>query len=272
MTTTVNQANVGASSDITQAEAENNDFYGIMAITRTPVEILDLAQGVEALRKIYVALSNDAAVKAAPTTDIASQIKARAYDRTTVLYSSKTAEYMDAALLGLQLPKQAGATNWALKTLAGITAETLTGTEVVNLDGKYATYYVEIGGVNVTINTGVKVGSGEWIDVIRGRDWIQANMEEEVFTLLLTVDKISYTDGGIAQVGNPIKKVLEEALSLNILAVSDTYPAGYTLTLPVSADISAAQKQTRNLTGITFVGNLAGAVNKAEIRGTLVQS
>ena len=44
---------------------------------------------------------------------------------------------------------------------------------------------------------GGKTGGGEWIDVIRFRDWLQNDMQVRVVNLLIVNPKIPYTDNGI---------------------------------------------------------------------------
>jgi hypothetical protein len=56
--------------------------------------------------------------------------------------------------------------------------------------------YTTRGGVNVT-EDGV-VASGEYIDIIRGIDWLESRLEVAIFTNLVNKRKIPYDDGGIA--------------------------------------------------------------------------
>ena len=62
------------------------------------------------------------------------------------------------------LPYDPGSATWALKTVTGITADSLTATERGFLDGDRMNYYTTVAGVDVT-RKGV-MASGEYLDVI----------------------------------------------------------------------------------------------------------
>jgi len=254
-------ANVGVQTDLDNIVASGdlgNDWYALCLISRNDSDILDAAAWIEANKKMFIACSSAAGIIAATTTDIASALSDAAYDRTALIYSSDEANYPDAAWLGKMLPKDPGSATWNLKTLAGITKDELTDTQITNLKDKNANYYIEIGGVNVTQNG--NVASAEWIDVIRGIDWIEARSQENIYSLLVAVDKISFTNAGIDQVTNKLEEILVQAVTRGILEE-------YDITRPLASSFTQSQKQSRQLTGIEFTGTLAGAVHKVTIVG-----
>ncbi len=274
MSVTTSVANVGARTDLAAASAVNDDFYGIMMISRTDGDIMDLAFGVEAVRKSFIACSDAAAIITAATTDIGSRLKAKSLSRTGLLFSTDQASFPDAAWLGRILPREVGSVTWALKTLVGIEAEgstdarpPLTGAEKSFAKGKNVNFYVVAGGVSVT--QGGNTASGEFLDVIRGVDFIQARMTENVFEVLVKNEKVPYTDQGITLIGSPINATLEDATTRGILASPDGILPAFTVNLPKALDIPSSQKQTRVLSGITFGGKLAGAVHDVDIIGNV---
>lgn len=261
MTNVATTPNHGVQEDLAAIVASGdtgNDWYALMLTSRYAYDILQGAIWVEANRKLFIACSSDAGIIAATTTDIAAALSDAAYDRTALLYSSDEANYPDAAWLGKMLPKDPGSATWNLKTLAGITKDELTDTQITNLKNKNANYYIEIGGVNITQNG--NVASAEWIDVIRGIDWIEARSQENIYALLVAVDKIPFTNAGIDQVVNKLEEILVQSVTRGILT-------DYDITRPLASSFTTVQKQSRELTGIEFTGTLAGAVHKVTIVG-----
>lgn len=237
-----------------------NDWYALCLISRNEYDVLEASIWVAANKKLFITASSDSAVKGSGSTDIASQLQALSYDRVAIIYSADAANYPDAAWLGRMLPYNPGSATWAHKVLTGITYDELTDTEQTNLEGKNCNYYVNRAGSGRT-HWGYTC-EGEWIDVIRGVDWLEARMQEKVYALNIAVPKIPFTNKGIGMVGTPIEQTLIEAVDADVLS-------DYTITLPDAADFTATQKQTRQLTGITFTGTLAGAVHKTTINGSV---
>ena len=52
--------------------------------------------------------------------------------------------------------------------------------------------------------------SGEWIDVIRFRDWLKADMQTRVFQVLKSNRKVPFTDSGIGLVEGAMERSLKE--------------------------------------------------------------
>lgn len=265
MTDVATTPSVGVQSDL-QGIVDGSDlgktWYALILTSRTTYEITEAALWVESNKRLYIACSGDADILTAVTTDIASVLQSKNYDKTAILYSGDQANFPEAAWLGGMLPRDPGSATWVFKSLSGIVADELTDTEETNAVSKGATVYISRGGVdNTQNNDGGKVSSGEWIDVIRGFDWLEARMEENIYSLLVTVPKVPFTDNGIDQVVTQMQEVLELSVSRGVLD-------SYTITRPSAADFSAAQKGTRQLTGIEFTGTLQGAIHKITINGT----
>ena len=262
----IGQVEAGDSGDYTTAlaaiEALDDDWYGLAVETRAEADILAIAAFIEARFKIFCALSSDAAVKAGTAGNVAEDLKAAAYDRTFLIYSEDAASHAASAWLGGQLPKLAGSTNWAYKTLNGITVDALTPTEQQAILDENANIYITVADINHT-QFGT-MASGEYVDVIRGADFITARLRETIFFRLVNQDKIPYTNDGIASVETDMRSVLQTARDVNNI-ISE-----FTITTPDVADISALDKGNRFLPNMEFEGVLQGAINKVQIRGRLV--
>lgn len=254
-------ANVGIASDILNAkQLDPDDWYALITVDKTDLTIKEAAKTIESLRRIYNIRNEEASIKTASTTDLFSFLKNKNYFRTAPFWHSVPNDYADAAHQGRFLPTNPGSETWVYKTLAGVTTDVFTDSERANLESKNASYYERIAGV--TVVRGGKTSAGEYIDIIRGIDWLQARIEEGVFQLLITVDKVPFTDAGIAMIENVLREKLENAKTQGLLA-------SYTITVPKASSISAQDKAARRLTGMSFQAVAQGAVHTVVIQGVV---
>lgn len=243
---------------------EDDDWYGLAVETLTKADILLIAAFIEARTKIFIARSADADILTNATDDLASTLQAAEYDRTAVIYhGSADTQFADAAWLGDCLPRDPGSQTWMFKTLNGITYDTLTASEKDYVLGKGANTYQRIAGVNIT-QQGTMAG-GEYIDVIRGIDWLTARIKERIFTRLINAPKIPYTNKGIAIIEAQVREQLDIAVDQQLIAPE---PA-YTVTVPDVLDTDELDRQNRQLKEVNFRARLAGAIHYVEIRGAV---
>jgi hypothetical protein len=196
------------------------------------------------------------------TTDIAYVLNAANRDRSVICYKKAYADEFAAAWNGERLPFDAGEATWAFKTLSGVTTDTFTTTQRNAVLNKSGNIYESVGGVSIT-QFGT-VASEEYIDVIRGIDWLESRLQEEVLQLLINSDKVPYTDAGVQLVEGIIRGVLKEGVDQGLLAEGTIE-----LTVPKVADVSAADKAGRILPDVEFSAQLAGAIHKVEITGVV---
>jgi len=171
--------------------------------------------------------------------------------------------FKEAAWFSNMLPRDPGSATWAFKQLAGVGADTWTPTEraLIEASAHKANHYAAEAGVGIT-RPG-KMFGGEWIDVVRGLAWLEARMEERIFSALVNSPKIPYTDAGIAVIGAEISAQLQEAEDRGVLA------SGWSVTLPTAASQATADRAARILRDIDFAGTLAGAIHTVNIAGTV---
>ncbi|MEI6806927.1 MAG: DUF3383 family protein, partial [Myxococcaceae bacterium] len=131
------------------------------------------------------------------------------------------------------------------------------------LDANHINRYTTINDVGVTLQG--KCVSGEYIDTMRGIDWLHARLQERIFMLLLKNKKIPYTDKGVDLVRCEIMGQLKEAISAGVLA---SYPEP-TVNAPRVADIRDDDKAKRLLPNVSFSGTLAGAIHALKIAGVV---
>jgi hypothetical protein len=180
--------------------------------------------------------------------------------------------YLHVAATAKCLAYPAGSETWKFKQLAAVLPSDITSTTSDALDTNHLNYYAEYGGRNITMNG--QVIAGEWIDVIRFRDWLQDDMQYRIYNLLIMNTKVPYTNPGIALVENQIIASLKAGQAAGGVA-PDEFDAdgalvpGYVVTVPNSMDLSASQKASRALTGCKFSARLAGAIHAVTVNGEL---
>jgi len=239
------------------------DFYGVLIKSKVLAEQTLVAAWAETQKVLFGIRSDDADIlDDGVTTDIASVIKAANADRSFVYYDPDTeADFIDAAAMGERFPKNPGAGTWKFKTLRAVSSYDLETDEWTNALAKNANVYVNRSGIDMTEEG--KVGSGEYIDVIRGLDWLESTIQVLIFTELVRVEKIPFTDEGIAVVNGLLKQGLDQGVQRKIIT------ANYNTVVPAVSDISTIDKGNRLLPDITFTATLQGAIHKIQIQGTV---
>jgi hypothetical protein len=248
------------------AQLIDDDWYGVAIESRDSAIVAAVAAWVETQTKLFATASDAANILTATTTsNIAYTLKNAGYDRSLVIYHSDAAtDWPEAALLGLQFAKTPGSSTYVYKTLAGISADSLTSAQKGYAHSYNAFTYTTRAGINMT--EGGKVASGEWVDVIVGIDDLTIDMETKVFGKLANAEKIPYTMQGVLVIVGAINESLTRSVNNSVLAAD---PAPF-VTYPEIADISDADKGNRILPDVEFEAVLAGAIHKATISGRVV--
>ena len=249
------------------------DFYGVALASRTDGDILAMAAWCEANEKLFgTCVSGSDVLDGSDNTDIASQLMLNNYYRTFSFYHTDTSDFPEVAVMSRCFTAVPGSETWALKRLAGVKVDDLTETQFNVLKQKNVNTFEKFRNLSLT-QTG-KVAAGEWIDVIRFRDWLAEEIKVNVLNVLVNNEKVPYTDPGIAIVEGAIRQSLRQGqINGGIAPVeydeNGDKNLGYTVTVPLAANISANQKATRILEGVTFTARLSGAIHVVEIRGQL---
>lgn len=250
--------------DLAAINLNDADWYALVLTSRVQADAEAAALWISSELKIFITASNDADIlDSAVTTDLASVLEIAAYDRAAVMYSASPETFPDAAWLGKQLPKDPGSSTWMFKTLSTIPADSLTLPQSTNARNKNANVYETIGGVNMTLE-GI-VASGEYLDIIRGVDWLQARMTERIFGRMVNLEKVPFTDAGVAIVEAEIKAQLNAGIDAELLAAD---PA-FTIDAPLVADVDPNDKIGRLLPDMNWKATLSGAIHAVEVAGVV---
>lgn len=170
---------------------------------------------------------------------------------------------LHAAILGRIMPLDAGSATWKFKNLNNVAPDELTTTEKNNALGKNINLYLETGPLaNTREGT---MASGEFIDVIRGVDKIEFGISETIFTTLIELDKVGYTNDGVNVLVNDVIKELQIATDETIL--SEERP--FIVIADTVESVPSSQRASRVAPDINFTAFLAGAIHKVVIRGVI---
>lgn len=199
-------------------------------------------------------------------------------DRTFAIFGGSTEDgvnnlHVATAWMAKCFGYEAGSETWAHKSLGNVSVSQLTDAEVQTIKSAGANFYQKYANQKCTLDG--KLGSGEWIDIIRFRDWLVNELRVNLVALFANNTKIPYTDAGITAIENVITEVLKRGqtvggIAQNEYGADDTITYGYTVSVPRAYEVPATTKQQRKLTGVTFTAKLAGAIHYAEISGRLV--
>lgn len=266
----MDQADPGLAADLDEILKEDKDWWLILEPFPSAATVAAIAAWAEANERYYLTVTQDSEViQHVPTsaTDVMGALKTSGYMRTGPLYKRLAHKFADAAWAGAVLPLVSGSEEWGKKTLAGIDADNLTDTQIANVKGKNGNVYTTVAGINVTQDG--HSSSGEWIDVVRFRDWLASDMQLRIFGHMASVPKIPFTDPGIAMIQADVLASLKTGVDVGGLSGDpDDAP---TCTVPRARDVSAASRAARTLTGVQWTARLAGAIVAVDpLNGILV--
>ena len=247
--------------------AVDGDFYGVVIDSGSPKNIDKVARWC---------LTNDRFLFTGPQFTKPAQFASGEFsagaDYTALLANDSAAglftkasrnSWPEAAWVGRMFPLDPGSATYAFKQLSGVGADDWTATERTLIEGSTikGNHYATEAGIGIT-RPGKSFG-GEWIDVVFGLAWLQARLEERLFSLLVNNPKIPYTDEGVALVVAEIEAQLQEAQDRGVLA------PGWAVTAGAVADADDADKAARILRDVEFTATLAGAIHTINVVGTV---
>lgn len=259
-------ADPGIVADLTAMRLENADWYGLVLDNSSKAEIQAAAAWVETQRLLFPARNSDKQItNSVSTTDIAYLLKNSAYSRSGIFYSQNELQGgIDAAILGNRFGgANPGQDTWKFKRLAGIAADTLDEGQIAAAWGKNANVYTSLAGVPITQNG--TAADGSFWDVTRFIDWLKSEIEVRIYAALVNLQKIPYTDKGVAVITGIIKGALQDGINVGGLSASPE-PI---VTAPKVADVDVISRGSRLLPNVFFQATLAGAIHSVTIQGTV---
>lgn len=266
-------ADISLAENMALITAADSDFYGVAYTDHTDDAIMEMASWAESHKKLYITSTNAAGARNSEVdSDILSKLMAKNYYRTACWVHDDVSESLETAIMARCFSILPGGETWANKKLAGITTDGLTETEYTAVKTKNGNTFERFRNVAIT-QRGI-TSAGEWIDVIRFRDWLEETIKTEVFSTMINMDKLPYTDAGIAIIEGKINAVLELGQQRGGIAPTEydengNKNYGFTISVPRASSISANVKAQRNLQDVKFTARLAGAIHAVDIVGSL---
>lgn len=245
-------------ADLQAILATDQQWYFLGLAARKQDQLV-LAKAVEATDKMLFLTCND--------LSFAKQCQ------TTGLY--RTALVVGGVNVGIALAVRggsyrAGSETFALKQLAGVEPAAISAQqeqEYVNANATVYSKYTD----SIKLTKGGKVAGGEWIDVIRFRDWLVDTMRSDLVYMMINRGKLPYTDAGLEVIANTMIRSLEEGVSAGGIVdwtenTDGETVRGYRVEVPRAADVSPNVKASR-VASVGFTAQLAGAVHAIAVSG-----
>lgn len=269
VTSAVTHADPGVTADLTAIREYDDDWYQLLTAYNSTAMVLACAAFVESADgalQYHPTVSNTASITAvvgsAGATDVIDQLKTLNRMRTSAWYSDRPEQFLATAVAGKMLPKSPGSADYFAKQLSGAVPSRLTTTQAANLLAKNGNSYRSIDGVAVTVEG--KTASGEWIDVVRNNDYVNATMRVAIWNLRLGVDVLPYTVEGLALVEGSVRAVLTDAASAGIYSADSIV-----IEIADLATVSASDKANRVAPLVKWSAQLQGSINKIRVSGSV---
>ena len=258
---------------MTAIAAENNSWYGFTDTGHVEADTLLLAPWAEAQMKLFLTAIASADAIGSGSGDTATALKTANYFRTAWWYQSVITTFPEVAMASKMFTILPGGETWANQRLAGVPTTNLTETQYTNLKNKNGNSFEPFR--NLALSQNGKTAAGEWIDVIRFRDWLTEEIRTEVLNLMVD-NRVPYTDPGIAAVNQRMMKALDLGVRRGGIAPEAVDPEdnnrvipSYTTSVPALALVSTSDKAARLLRDVKFTARLAGAIHTVQINGEL---
>lgn len=258
--TTDAAANVAfGASHLAAAIQADADWY-CAVIAGTSSDYAAFARAIEGERRLFV-------------TDqwAADQAKALNLYRTACITGAEGNGITAGAWAAKCLGYAAGSETWALKQLGGVQAAALTPQQDQAILNNNGTVFGRMS-AQLNLTRGGKVAGGEWVDVIRFRDWLQDVMQTNLVATLINRPKLPYTDEGLAVIESSLIQSLEEGVRAGgVIDWRDDGTGqlvrGYTVTVPQAKDVPFNVKASR-VAHVQFSAFLTGAIHAIEVTGS----
>jgi len=263
----------------------STDWYGLqVASSVLPVnsDYLAVASYIEAasVSRIFGITTQDpATLDSGTSSDLASVLQAGEFKRTFDQYSSN--EFASASIFGRAFTVDFDGTNTTItlkfKQEPNVSPETLTETQSATLTSKHCNVFVRYNNNTAILQQGV-MANGYFLDEVYALDWLQNDLQTNVYDELYLTGKVPQTDAGINRLVSIISGRLEQAVVNGLLApgvwngppigainTGDTLSKGYYVYAAPIASQSQADREARKAPLIQAALKLAGAVHDADV-------
>jgi hypothetical protein len=253
---------------------ENSDWWALCDTKHDENRTVDIGSWIEGHEKLFITVLSDPdniTAAATDTTSVAALLQQKQLFRTAWWFDPNPGNFPDVGIASRSFTKYPGQETWANQRLSNVAYNYIPETVFANLFAKNGNTFEPFRNIAITQNG--KVAGGEWIDVIRFRDWLCEEIKTRIF-LQLVDNRIPYTDPGIAIIRTRLQQALDFGVSRGGIAPAEVNEDGdlvpsYTIDVPLSQSVSVNNKANRLLQDVYFTARLAGAIHVVEIQGVL---
>ena len=241
-------------------EAAQYFYYAVTVTSDVDVSAYsEICRFADDMRKLFIINFIDSGSGASAKLEAINALEDK--DRIALFYTkneNNTAFAVEAACNAMG--GAPGNETWAYRVLTRTAADKYTNiAEYVGEEGLNYNLVSMVGGNTLTF--GGKTLTGEWIDVVRFRDWLENRLQISLFSLLAEYDKVPYTEEGISLVESTINSVLNDAKEAGGVT-------SFFVEMPAMAGLDEYRPQ-RLLPNVGFGIQLAGAIHFVTIYGTI---
>lgn len=258
-------------TDLTNALNTDSSWYGFAGEHCDATNIQARAVWAEANKRLHYYVTADTNNLSA-SSGIGHTLNLAAYQYSFGIYSGTPGEFGGCAAMANEFVRDPGTYTMAFKALTGVAVDALSDNQVTNLVGNKLNYYMQVNGVNI-LRDGV-CASGIYVDLRRGIDALAAQIQFNIYDLLVTTPKVSYDPFGIAMVGAEVRSALAQfsAASGKPAALLRSDP-GFkaTVTLPDISTVNATDRANRVLKNVSFTAYAQNAVQTVQVQGVVNQ-
>ncbi len=239
-----------------------DSWYYLLITSRLKTEIAIADAYVNSLEKVGVFGTADLTVTSTG-------------DRSVIVVSTHADEFPDAAIVGRCAAEVVGSITWDSKQLSGQKNSDVTMAQQTTLLASHFNLIREMGSVNVFWEG--KTASGQYIDNIIGRDYLEARITETLQSLKINSKKIPGDGRGTAMIEASLRSTFRDAGIKGVIAAvttpaeklkSDMGDYQYKLVIPEWANIPFNDKANRKIP-ITFSATVGGGINTIEVNGVM---
>lgn len=264
----------------------NTTWYGLgLTSAASTQDVKDAMAAAQASKFMFFETASDANTPlSVSTSDLAYYAKNLGYDHTACFFDPANPAYLsDSAMARLFIvdftQPNSITTLWG-KQAPGFAPANIDETARLALDAKNCNYYVSVGGFSMFLQG--KVANGRFIDEVIGLDWLQATLQNGIFTAMVTsTTDIPNTDEGVQILVHAAEAELAKARTVGLLApgfwkgqnigeikTGDYLEKGYYIFADAVANESPSDRAARKSPPLTAIGIGAGAIQSVALTFT----
>lgn len=278
MTVEVIVESYGMANDFARAQ-QNPNWYCALNGMHDELSIRVLAEAVESAipRKIHGWQSSDTAIRDTPIaigTDVGAKLRNLDRLRSWGVWhpspvsvdTAYEAPFSQWAAVVMTLPP--GKVQWHGRILTGFTGNYMTDTQNANLKARRVSFLERFDALERSQMNGGFNSAGRIIDIVRGMDQLEAELNIAMQDLIATNDILPYTQDGLDDVVGELEGVVNRLTEQGSVVLNTLdYPEG----LPLITDATPDERIEGVMPWVVFTLVLQAGTTRVRVRGTITQ-